>query len=145
MIDLLMTLGEDGETDLVFSENDLNTESGLKTAVLVSLFTDARVSESELPPGESDLRGYWGDAFPEVAGDRYGSKLWLLAREKMTAEVRARAEEYAIEALQWLIDDGVASAIDVSVEVTGIESVTMKVQITRPKDATANFSFVWGN
>ena len=40
--------------------------------------------------------------------------LWLLAREKRTPAVLARAELYVREALQWLVDDGVASAIAVA-------------------------------
>ena len=56
----------------------------LKTAVVISLFTDRRVNEEDVPNGELN-RGYWGDMdLPE--GESLGSKLWLLKREKLTPE-----------------------------------------------------------
>ena len=41
---------------------DLATEEGLYTAVVISLFTDARADkDDELPAGENDSRrGWWG-------------------------------------------------------------------------------------
>ena len=77
--------------DLRVSGRDLLADDSLYTAVVISLFTDARArAEDELPPeldGE-DRRGYWGDG---LEGESVGSRLWLLAREKDTARVRARA------------------------------------------------------
>ena len=43
-----------------------------------------------------------------------GSRLWLLERSKETDDVLARAREYAIEALTWLLEDGVARSLDVT-------------------------------
>lgn len=104
---------------------DLATEDGLRAAVLVSLFTDRRAeADDPLPgaPGSADRRGWWADAWPEVDGDRIGSRLWLLAREKQTADVLQRAQVYSEEALAWLIEDGVALAVSVTAEwvATGV-------------------------
>ena len=100
--------------DLGLTGGDLVAEEGLKTAVLLSLFTDRRAEEDdELPAEESDRRGWWGDLVPPAPRDRIGSKLWLLTREKLTRDVQNRAREYAREALQWLIDDRVAQSVSV--------------------------------
>lgn len=131
--------------DLVVDANDLKTDDGLQTAVIVSLFTDARADEDEIPAEDRSARGWWGDLFPEVAGDRIGSKLWLLKREKRTVETLNRAEEYASEALQWMIDDGVAESLDVTASWDPNGAMQLQILITKPKD-TLNFRFKlkWG-
>lgn len=92
----------------------LKGEDGLKTAIIISLFTDRRANDDDvIPDGTNNRRGYWGDAFPVVEGDSYGSRLWLLHREKDMQVVVNRAHDYVTEAMQWLIDDGVASRVDV--------------------------------
>lgn len=91
-------------------------DEGLRSAVLLSLFLDARARpEDPLPDArDGDRRGWVGDALSPDAGDRMGSRLWLLSREKQTEGVRVRAEIYAREALAWLVADGLATALDVT-------------------------------
>jgi len=92
----------------------LRTESGLRSAVIVSLFTDRRAAPGdEIPDGSNDRRGSWHDNFLDDENDLQGSRLWLLSREKELPQVLIRAREYAEEALKWLVDDGVAEHITV--------------------------------
>jgi len=112
MRDFLLSFSTSG--DLALSSGDLATEDGLRTAVAISLFTDRRAGADELPEGESDSRGWWGDGLAGEGEGLTGSKLWLIAREKQTEAVRQRAEEYAREALAWLVEDGHAEAVSVS-------------------------------
>ena len=49
-----------------------------------------------------------------ASGDHIGSRLWLLSREKQLAGVLERARHYAEEALTWLVEDGVATAVQVT-------------------------------
>ena len=71
---------EAGIGDLVIENDDLKIDEGLETAVLISLYTDARVSDEELPAEEAQKRGWWGDIYPDIPNDQIGSKLWLKAR-----------------------------------------------------------------
>jgi phage gp46-like protein len=130
-------------SDVVIAQNDLLTEDGLNTAVIASLFTDRRAEDSDiLPDGTTDRRGWWGDAFPTVSEDKFGSRLWLLSREKQQQSVLDRAVVYAKEALQWLIDDQVAQAIDVVAEFTKPGMLGLSITITRPASAsTVDFKF----
>lgn len=100
----------DAGFDLV-NDNGLQSDDGLQTAVIVSLFTDRRATPDELAeaglPADQN-RGSWQDDYPETDGDVEGSKLWLLARAKRTDETLARAKGYAEDALAWLVADGVA-------------------------------------
>ena len=56
----------------------LRAERGLRSAVLISLFTDRRAEPGDVPEGE-DPRGWWADVLGEE-GDRIGSRLWLIDR-----------------------------------------------------------------
>ncbi|GGJ14278.1 phage GP46 family protein [Neoroseomonas lacus] len=107
--------------DVAVAKGDLVADAGLRTAVLISLFSDALArADDEIPDGTDDRRGWWGDMPVEgVAADPVGSRLWLLARAKRTEETRRRAEIYARDALAWMLTDGVAAAVDVTASWAG--------------------------
>lgn len=109
------------EGDFVFDSflQDYESDEGIETSVIISLFTDRRAGNDDILPDLSnpDKRGWWGDLVsPTVEGDQIGSRLWLLSREKVLKTVLQRAKKYATEAVQWMIDDAIASKIDVNVE-----------------------------
>ena len=121
---------------------DFSTDAGLQTAVIISLFTDARADDdAELPAGETDPRGWWGDALSTVAGDITGSKLWLLHREKQEKRVLLRAEQYAREALQWLVDDKVASKVTVTASNPRQGWLYLEPVIYRPSQRITAYKF----
>lgn len=126
--------------DWLLSGPDLVTDSGLETAVIISLFTDRRAAADDAIEGD-DRRGWWGDAYPEQAGDLLGSRLWLLSREKQLPEVLRRAEEYAREALQWLVTDGVARSITASAEIIRQGLLGLTITINRSTDPPVKYRF----
>ena len=107
----------DNGADLALDAFALSSDDGLETAVILSLFTDARAKDDDtLPIGQTDRRGWWADTvLPDSLGryDQYGSRLWLLHREKQMPEVLRRAKDYAQEGLAWLLEDKVARKVDV--------------------------------
>lgn len=101
---------------LEMAGSDLRTDTGLRAAVIYSLFTDRRAGPDEALPGDStDRRGCWHETYKDADLDPSGSWLWLLEGAKETQETLLRAETYAREALQWFINRGIA----LSVTVTG--------------------------
>lgn len=85
----------------------------LETAVVLALMTDRAVDPAELPAGE-DNRGWPGDAIslePGAAPRPMGSKLWLLRRATVDETAARRAEAYAREALQPLVDVGAVASV----------------------------------
>ncbi|PZW46846.1 phage gp46-like protein [Humitalea rosea] len=110
----------------------LAEEDGLATCVLISLFCDRRArSDDEIPDGTADRRGWVGDALGDD-GDRWGSRLWLLARAKRLAETLRRAEDYAAEALAWLREDGLADTVDIAASYDAGGRLVLGIAIARP-------------
>jgi len=132
----------DRGADLALELFALATDDGLETAVILSLFTDARALDDDtLPPGQTDRRGWWGDAFPPVPGDRFGSRLWLLRSAKQLQASLNDARQYAEEALAWLVDDGAALKVEVETFIPRDEIMGMIVRIYRPDGSTTPIRF----
>ena len=144
MADVRITLSQEGG-DLSLLGLDLERDDGLESAVIVSLFTDARCRPEELPLGEPDRRGYWADAYAMQEGDQTGSLLWLLRREKTINAVLNRARDYARQALQWMIDDRVAAAVEVNAEYLRRGVMGLAVSIYRPTGQRVDYryDFAW--
>jgi phage gp46-like protein len=81
--------------------------------VILSLLLDAPARDGDDVPAGAPQRGFWGDAYPLVTGDVWGSRLWLLERGKVNTETLLQAREICAQALQWMIDDGVAESIEI--------------------------------
>ena len=118
----------EGCADLIFGEQGLALDDGLSSLAMASLLTDARSID---PAHADDPRGWWGDA---LAGrdDRWGGLLWTLRREKALPEVLRLAEDYVRAALDWMVRDGIAAAVDaVARREAGVGSgATLAVDIT---------------
>ncbi len=128
--------------DVTFRSGDFLAEQGLETAVFISLFTDRRAEVEELPPLEVDTRGWWGDLFATDEGDEIGSKLWLLDRAAVTQDALNRAQEYAEQALQWLIDDGIAERVTVVASFIGRVGYLLEIEIKKPNtNQASNFRY----
>lgn len=98
----------------------LDEADDITQAVVVSLFSWRRSEPDDGVP-IPNRQGWWGDTFAENPGDKIGSRLWLLQREKLTDEVLRRAEHYARESLLWLVEDGFLKSITVTAERQGTQ------------------------
>lgn len=134
------------EADLGAAE-DGGVEEGheLETAVLVSLFTDRRVDESELPPGVSgsqvDRAGWWGDAYAEEEGDEIGSRLWLLEHGIDLPDAPVRARSYTLEALEWMVTDGVARSVEATATRVRPGHIEIRPTITLTDGTVLRYGF----
>ncbi|CFV26491.1 GP46 family protein [Yersinia enterocolitica] len=111
----------------------------LETAILISLFTD-RLARSDDAIDGDDRRGWWGDTGSEYP---IGSRLWLLRREKLTTKVALKAEDYANEALAWLVDDGVVTAISTNAQIVFPNRINLIINHQQPAKAQASVKFSW--
>lgn len=149
MSDLRFVIQTNSTTaDIEILNGDFRQANYLETAVLVSLFSNRRASDDELETysrgsTKPELNaGLWIDTYRDAI--KYGSGFWLLYREKKTQETLSRFEEYSREALQWLIDDGVAKSVNASASFVG-DLLTLIVTITKENNEAfvATFDFVW--
>lgn len=129
--------------DFAMSGPVLRSGNNLVTATLISLFSDRlAAADDEIPDRTLDRRGWWGDQDQAVP---IGSRLWLLDRAKMTTDLPAQAKGYAVEALAWMIADGVAQRTDVTALVPASGMLAMRIVISRRSgpDVALNFAWVW--
>ena len=77
-IEFKLGLNSAGPADISVSNGDLTQDGGLDTAILISLFTDARVDDEEKKLLQNPLL-YSGGWFGEMFDGRVlGNKAWLL-------------------------------------------------------------------
>jgi phage gp46-like protein len=140
------TRGADLALDGVLLAND----DGLLTAVLISLGTDRQAHVDDILPnadqGDTDRRGWCGDDLNDDPADRIGWRGWLNDAAKQLPEVLLRDAEYAKEGLQWMIDDGTASRIDVNAFSPRDGIRALAIAIHRPNLPVTRFQFenFWG-
>ncbi|EON3358794.1 phage GP46 family protein [Yersinia enterocolitica] len=111
----------------------------LETAILISLFTD-RLARTDDGIDNDDRRGWWADTGAEY---EIGSRLWLLRREKLTTKVALKAEDYANEALAWLLDDGVVTAISTNAQIVYPNRLNLIINYQQPEKAQVSVKFSW--
>lgn len=129
----------------------LQLEDGLQTAIIISLFTDARANDDDkLPMGMTDRRGWLGDDFGaggiNAAQDVYGSRLWLFYQGKVQPDVLEGARFAAEQSLQWMLRDGVASRIEVSAQWVGErgDRLAVRPRIYQGDAANPAYDVLWG-
>ncbi|MEO0035720.1 MAG: hypothetical protein RLZZ501_1743 [Pseudomonadota bacterium] len=139
-------LGEDG---------DLAQDEGLATAAVLSLFADRRAAEDDDLPKGASRRGWWGDRVEPLARpdkgigtdpDRIGSRLWQLQRERQLPAVLPKAKAIIAEGLAWMVEDGWASSLDITVAFPQRGWFRFGVVAHKPDGTTTAFThdLPWG-
>lgn len=119
------------EADLALADNGfLDSASGFETAVTISLFTHAYVENADVTLTGTH-EGWWGDTYADPEGDLIGSRLWTLRRSKVNADTIGKVKAFCKEALQWMLDDGIAKAITTEAERFDTHTIAVKISIVR--------------
>ena len=127
--------------------------AALRTAVILALFTDARVPARH-PLAHfadpRDRRGWWGngvDVRADLGEAELGSLLWLLERAPLTEATLQWAQALAQEALAPLITQGLAAKIDIRAERNAQSNrLDLLIQIYAQNGTTLfnqKFELVW--
>ena len=90
----------------------ISSKEGMTHAVLQSVYNYAESTQNDRARMASNERGgTWSKELIEVVGSRD----WTLERAKLTDETLSLAKRFYETALAWLIRDGHAKTVDVSV------------------------------
>ncbi len=127
--------------DWIEASGDLQEGNDIDTAILISLFTD-RLARADDDFEGDDRRGWWGDVDQDYP---VGSRLWLLRRQKLTVATANKAENYASEALKWLIDDGVVASITPVTQIVYPNRLNLVITYQKPglSAVTKRYFWVW--
>lgn len=120
----------------------LQSGDWLATMVYTSLFTNARADDDNVPAGETDRGGYWGDAFSTRS---LGSLLWTMRREKLSPQNLLRIRDICLQALAWLLDAGHITAVDVQTTVLAPDRLQLIVTCTRSNSGPAVYVLEYSN
>lgn len=116
--------------DIEITSGTVTQDSRLASLVYLCLFTDVRADDAdELPDGSSDRRGWPGDTYLDTP---WGSKYWLLKRQKLTNDVRLKAIDYATDAIQKLVDAKYAKSVSVTGSIPQLNTLVLSIEITKP-------------
>lgn len=136
MSDLAIQRNSNRRYDLVFDGRDLSTTDSLENAVALSLLCfDRDDAEEGVARVENTAGGFWGNATEEIP---MGSKIWTKFSSKLTEGVKNEVAALAQKSLQWMIEDGVASAVNVSGTING-NTLELKIEIRKPDGKTEEF------
>ena len=114
--------GQKGDLALAPPDNAANpagllADAPLYTAIVLCLFTDARIPPDPLDPAQVDLRGWPGDGFDvqaEAGEAALGSTFWEAYRYPVNAENARRIEMAGRAALQPLVAQNILGSVAVA-------------------------------
>ena len=140
-MDIAIVQDSNGRFDVAMDGHDLKAEQGLRTKVIISLFTDARAyDDDDLPDNNNERRGHWAEIYTDAIK---GSRLWLLERAKETQDTLDKAKDYTSEALEWFIDEGIAQTVKVKTDWFDKGKIGIYISITKGDGTTWSDSFTY--
>ncbi len=125
---------ESGREVFEFLNGDL-VDDDIQELVTMSLFTWRRALDGDVLPDGASRRGWFAD--PE-----FGSRLWLLNYGKLDTAALANAKTYVLEALQWMIDDGILASVEAEVE-RGQRGIFMDIKLRAPRAPESSLRYAY--
>ena len=124
------------------ANGDLATGGDLYNAIYISLLTWRKPANTDLVDLSTYQHGFWADAF---TGLTTGSRLYLLQNSKLNYETASRAKTYITEALQWMLDQGVAEQIVVKTDIPALNTLMIYIDIykTDGTNTVVKFDNLW--
>ena len=142
MQDILVKSDERGLYDIQIDGADFASSEGFETAIPTSYFTDSRAPAVQVQEAEN-RRGWVGNILSVDLERELGGLLWILDQARITEDTLNFAKSFAQDSLQWLIDDGIARIIQISVEREGVENIRIFTNITTIDNTVLRYVTLW--
>lgn len=140
--DILIRANNRGLYDIEVSGYDFRSADGFESAIPTSFFSDARANSTQVQEAKN-RRGWVGNILYAVEEKELGGLLWLLDQSRITQDTLNLARSYAQDSLQWMIDDGLARAVRVQVERTGVREITILTDIFTIQNTIERYITLW--
>lgn len=125
-----------GREAFEFIGGDL-VEDSIEELILYSLFTWARAGDDDPLPAGASREGWFAD--PGM-----GSRLYQLARAKLTTQTLVDAKQYAEEALAWLVADGVLASVSATAtKRADNRGIDLAIEYRPPKGPTRTARYAY--
>jgi phage gp46-like protein len=144
MQDVLIQANEEGIYDLVVDEDkqDFASAEGFESAIPVSFFTDARAPSVQVQEAK-DRRGFVGNILFADIERELGGLLWILDQSRITNETLNLAKAFAEGSLSWMVEDGLARNITVTVTKESIIAIKIFTNITTIDNIVLRYVTLW--
>ena len=140
--DVVLNRGDNGLFDLQVADQDFDSVEGFETAITISIFTDSRAPSSSVPTPER-RRGWIGDILTADVGRSLGSILWTYYQSRLTQSIINEIQIAAQDSLAWLIEDGMARDVSVTVENNTKRGIVVFIDILTPIGESKRYSIKW--
>ena len=125
--------------DIVISEDGtLLNDDSLDNAILTCLFWDGRADSSQVSQPQN-RKGWHLNELRET-NDEVGSLLWLLRQRRRTQTTLNDAVDYAQNALQRLVSNGIINNVAVTAEFTS-EALQLNIRLTKTNNVVETRTF----
>lgn len=110
----------------------LTTQEGITHAVLQSIYNHAESTKNDqVRMGVIKRGGCWSQTLLYIVGSRD----WTISREKLTPQTLSMAKRFYEESLAWLVSNGHAKSVKVSVWKEKPNQIGRDVEITLLDDS----------
>ena len=140
MQDLCHEMDEEGLFVLSVHNSDLVPVLGMETAILVSLFTNQRLDETQVMT-PIDRGGWFGNV---LTPDReLGSKLWAWENSRTTSSLMGEIRDCAKRSFDWMARDTIARKTSVNVSLIN-QKIYINVNLTGRGDRVGHdYAYLW--
>lgn len=133
--DIAVIQDDKGRFDVAIENGDLKAVDGLDTALYVSLLTDARANDQQIPVPEY-RRGWIGNIASPVEGRQLGSLMWLVDQRRLTQTTLNEVVDYARKSLQWMLEDDVCVNVEVTGSIVPTQGIRLNITMTSKEGIT---------
>lgn len=140
--DVLIRANDRGLYDLQIENSDFASAEGFESSIPTSLFSDARASAVQVQEAQK-RRGWIGNILYAEIDRELGGLLWTLEQARLTQDTLNFARSYAEDSLQWMIDDGIARSISVTVERSDTRKVMVYIDILTIANTVQRYITLW--